>query len=276
MDLPSYRAREVDVRHNTKIKHYLDGFQKHTHCSNPIFKDPRWEDVSAPLSAQKGVSKPKDKMEERADNTKRAVDRIFDIAYINRFDYMITLTIDAEKIDRYDPMAIAEKVKIWLKNAVKRRNLRYLIVPELHKDGAVHMHGLISGDFDYVDSGTVSVPDYEKPIRRETAIARGYDLNSDHVHTVYNIPQWKYGWSTAVACYGDVANAAKYMCKYVTKDLKKIFGKYYYAGGDIIRDPNIELVDSRFDDVPGYARYCEPARMSFKYGIVKDGEYHDE
>lgn len=271
--LPSYIRDGAEVLHNTKTKQYLDGFERYTFCSRPIFKEDRWEEIGREEAFR---SKPKDNMEQRDDNCKRAIERLFDIAYLNRFDSMITFTVDQDKLDRYDPKVISDKLKVWLRNRVFRNDLRYLIVPELHKDGAVHMHGLIAGDIKYVDSGTVLVPGYDKPIKRETAIARGYDLSSDDVHDVFNVPAWNYGWSTAVMCYGDVANAAKYMCKYVTKDLKKIFGHYYYAGGNIVRDPPIELGDRRFADIPGTCHYIPEGKISFKYGMLKEGRYIDE
>lgn len=273
MDRPSFIKDGAEVLHNQKTKLYLDGFEKYTFASRPIFKDPRFEEIKDPAPFR---SKPQDKMEQRDDNCKRAIERLFDIAYLNRFDYMITLTVDQKKLDRYDPRAVSDKVKTWLRNQVYRHDLRYLIVPELHEDGAVHMHGLISGDLEYPDSGTVLVPGYDKPMRRELAIAKGFDMDADTTHTVYNIPAWKYGWSTAVACYGDVANAARYMCKYVTKDLKKIFGNYYYAGGGIVRNPEIELGDTRFTDMPGNIHYIPEGKISFKYGTLKEGIYYDE
>ena len=65
-----------------------------------------------------------------------------DIAFCNRFDYFLTWTLDPKLIDRYDPEIVGKKVRSFLTNASNRKGFQYIVVPELHKDGAIHLHGL--------------------------------------------------------------------------------------------------------------------------------------
>ena len=151
---------------------------------------------------------------------RRARAAVRDLALSNRFDWFVTLTLDGSKIDRYDPAAIVRKVGQWLSNAVRRRGLKYVLVPEYHKDGAIHFHGFMSGDLGAVPSGHKD---------------RGG-------HEVFNLSAWPFGFSTAIRPYGDHAAAVAYCCKYISKQDDKIGGRWYYSGGDLAR-PKVTYLD---------------------------------
>lgn len=80
-------------------------------------------------------------------NISRAKSKIFEYAYCNDWDYFITLTIDPEKLDRYDLQTYIKKLGQFISNYKKNHGSKiwYLLVPEKHKDGAYHLHGLVSG-----------------------------------------------------------------------------------------------------------------------------------
>ena len=75
----------------------------------------------------------------------------------------VTLTLDQTQVDRYDMAAITRKLNAWLSNQVQRRGLIYVLVPERHKDGAIHFHGFFNDVLDRVDSGTMIPPGGGKP-----------------------------------------------------------------------------------------------------------------
>lgn len=79
---------------------------------------------------------------ERSNFAKR---QIIEYGLNNKFNYFFTLTTDAKKIDRDNPELINDKIRKFFNNFKERYDseLRYLFVPELHKDGRVHFHGLI-------------------------------------------------------------------------------------------------------------------------------------
>lgn len=237
----------VLVYHNTKAKIYPNGQQKITICSKPIYKSEYWEliDDSEPISKPKNMDN-----EVRADSVKRAKERIFDIAMCNQFDYFVTWTLDAEKINRYDSTDISKKLKKFLNNMVQRHNARYLVIPEHHQDGAIHMHGLLSGDFEMVDSG------------KKTKDGK----------TIYNMPQWTLGFSTAIKLDEHKERVSRYITKYVTKEFKKIFGSFYYAGGHgLVRKPPVKLYDVDYDSMDYPEHRPESVNLWFKY-INTDSE----
>ena len=242
---PYNRSAEGLIYHNTKAKVYPDGTRKVTYCTEAIFKEDGWELCEALKDPPDIQSKPKDMTNDpRSDNVKRAKDKVFDIALLNRFEYFVTLTLDKEKIDRFDAKAVSKVLRKSFNNFQQRYNAKYLLIPEHHKDGAIHMHGLLSGDFKLIDSG------------KRTKDGR----------PIYNLPQWKYGFSTAIEITGEQSNVAKYITKYISKDFHKIFGAFYYAGGkDLKRTPPILLYDTEYEQINAKEYTNEASGRSFKY-----------
>lgn len=142
---------------------------------------------------------------------RRARTAVFDLAYCNDFSEMITLTLDPAKIDRYDYRTIVRKLNRWLSNRVQRRGFRYVIVPELHEDGAIHFHGLCNDVLTRVDSGHK---------------AKGGKV-------IYNLPEWDLGFTTCVMLNGVYEAACRYVCKYISKSQGKVGGRYYLSGGGL-------------------------------------------
>lgn len=190
-----------------------------------------WEEVQPGrrLSARP-QAREKDKRSEGADmdrSMRRARAKLRRMALANEFEYFVTLTLDKEKIDRYDPKAIMQRVNRWLDNMVRRHGLRYFLVPEQHKDGAFHFHGFFAGEgLQIVDSG--------------------------HQHdgrTVYNLPQWAYGFSNAQRLYGTYSAAVGYVCKYIGKqDGARPMGRWYYSGG-ALKEPPKEYMTVDYRDI---------------------------
>ena len=210
---------------------------------------------------------------QRAENGKRAARRarrkVSDYV-MAEYDlkYFITLTLNGEDFPRDDINGACKKLNNWLRNRVQRDGLKYVIVPELHKDGkCIHFHGFINGALRLVDSGTVIPPEGGRPIRRETARRNGIDLQA--CHTVYNIPDWLYGFTTAVEIYGDRAGAAAYICKYITKQYElsqtwdstssrtKIAGRYYWHSNNL-REPLVKFNNVKYEQETG-KEYDTPA-----------------
>ena len=80
-------------------------------------------------------------------NIRRAKTNVSDYVKTNvDLNYFVTYTLDSQKIDRYDEKVIYEKMRNWLSDRVKRKNFKYILVPEQHKDGAWHFHGFTNQD----------------------------------------------------------------------------------------------------------------------------------
>lgn len=183
---------ETQALYNTRVQYFGDEFTKVSCFSKPIFNPHGYE----PHKPKGRTSYSQDtKNESRKDSVKRAKDKVFQIAFANDFKYFVTLTLDENKISRNDVDRIKSALGQWLKNLVSRYGVFYVLVPEYHADGrSIHFHGLFGGNLKVVDSGTVLAPGVERPMKLEKAVRRGLT----NLRTVYNLPQWSYGFSTAI------------------------------------------------------------------------------
>ena len=201
-----------DVLYNARIKLYPNDILKYT-VFNKLIYNPEKAELINKFNKRYDYTKSDDPIT-RDDSLKRSKDKIFDIAFMNAdlWEYMVTLTLDKDKIDRYDKKEVNKKIKKWLGHLVERNNVNYLIIPELHKDGAIHFHGLISGNL-------------------KLEFSNHYDNNN---RPIYNLLNWKYGFSTCVPLDDNRVAVCKYITKYVTKSTTKILGNIYYCGGHFI------------------------------------------
>ena len=264
---------EGSVKRNSVVRIYPDHVFQITCFSRPTYRANGWEASDADEERRRRqefkeahadiMQEAGEDARERGDNLRRAKQAIYDLAALNDWKYFITLTLDQEQIDRYNPKEVGQRVGKWLANMVQRREgFSYLVVPEHHKDGAIHFHGLISDGLNMVDSGTVKVPGKKKPIKRETA--RRQKIPEDQQTPIFNIADYKLGYSSAIPTYGSRDAMSRYMTKYITKDLQKIFGKRYWTGGDVRRKPRSVALQLDFDKLPEEAH-----PLPYGLGFVK-------
>lgn len=236
----------ADVGYTCKYKIYRDGSTAIVAADRPIFRPAYWE-PNKPTSCGHDISSTQDidaeDLERRhKDNIRRsrqrAVTAVRDYCLSNEFAYFVTLTLDQTRIDRYSVPDIVKAMRYWCDNQVRRKGLYYILVPERHKDGAIHFHGFFPAGVDVVDSGTIVPVGGGRPKRPRSKRERERML-SDGGHVVYNLPDWKYGYSTAIALYGSYQSAVSYVCKYVSKAVEKIGGRWYYSGGKL-RKPDLQ------------------------------------
>ena len=208
-------------------------------CSSDQWYHPAgWEEnTNRPREPTKPAPREAGKKSEGQDqirSMRRARANLRRLALANEFRYFVTLTLDDRQVDRYDPKAIMRKVNRWLDNSVRRNGLNYILVPELHRDGAIHFHGFFAGSgLAVADSGTIRRPGDKKPRKprskkqREEWLAEGGQI-------VYNLPQWGLGFSTALELRGEYPQAVSYVCKYIGKqECQRPMGRWYYSGGSL-------------------------------------------
>ena len=240
-----------EVTYTGRIKHYPNGDQEIMACSKPIFRMSGWEERNAEKARRRKAGADDQKGTARAIRRARAAVR--DIAMCNPMSYFVTLTLDGSKVDRHDMTAITRKLNAWLSNQVQRRGLKYVLVPERHKDGAIHFHGFFNDALPVTDSGTIVPPGGGKPRRPRSKAQRAEWLQAGG-QVVYNLPGWSLGFTTAMDLYGEYSRAVSYVCKYIGKDMgehgsaEKIGGRWYYSGGDLAA-PEIEYADIEWRDL---------------------------
>jgi len=155
------------------------------------------------------VNKPKLKLSE--DSLQRSVRRsrtmISDYVRCNDFELFVTFTFDPKKVDRYDLLSTYLKMQGWLhRQSRKYYDFKYIIVPERHKDGAIHFHALIAG--------------YGGFLKKTNVLQNN--------KRVYNVTGFKFGFTNAQYLDNDIAKTTAYLCKYITKDMVLISNRRRY------------------------------------------------
>lgn len=229
-----------------KVRIYPDGSMDLIAASREIFdlapKPPRKRGKAKEKAQAEPKPDPKPENIERAMRRARAAVR--QLALANEFEWFVTLTLDPAKIDRYDPVEVVKKMGQWADNRVRRKGLKYILVPEHHKDGAIHFHGFFNGALRAEDSG----------------------LRDKNGRQVFNLPDWTLGFTRAVKLYGDYHAAVGYTCKYIGKGTGKIGGRWYYSGGDLAK-PEEQEIDMAYHELMD--AYREEFAEQYGAGWVK-------
>lgn len=258
-----------EISYNARVKIYPDGTQKVLCCSTSCFREKGWESRRGNgTNVRKSVEDVDEASAERLPSdraARRAREQVRDMGLCSDFALFVTLTLDGSHIDRYDMAAITRKLNAWLSNQVQRRGLRYVLVPERHKDGAIHFHGLFNDALERSDSGTIIPHSGGRPRKPRSAAQRAAML-ADGGRVVWNLPGWSLGFTTALELVGDYSKAVGYVCKYIGKQGDKPGGRWYYSGGDL-RRPAEFLADLDYHELrahPGAYEFSVPeAKRSF-------------
>lgn len=152
---------------------------------------------------------------------KRSKNIIYKLACNNKpWDYFVTFTFNSDKVDRYNFSEVSKKLSKWIDNIKQKygcKDMGYIIVPEKHKDGAWHFHGLFKNcdNLNFIDSG----------------------IKDKQGRTIYNISNYKFGFTTATKL-SDIDKAVSYILKYISKDL---FGDNLKGKKRYWRSKNLEM-----------------------------------
>ena len=244
-------AQTIDgIRCNTIIKRYPGGKARAVCANRRIFRIPgyeeylprshqQWPELPDPEGeyailerkaiAYDGLPTPAEQAKAAANLNRarrRAAAAVTDYAFANPFKFFVTLTFDRQRVDRWNDAEVLRVTKNWLDNMVRRAGLAYVLVPERHKDGAIHFHGFFNDAVEGVDSG--------------------HKTQSGQI--IYNLPRWPWGFTTAMEVYGEYGAAVGYVCKYITKGGEKVGGRWYYHGGQLAK-PDVEYLNTDWDTV---------------------------
>ena len=233
MDRMSRNASEL--KHSAIVYTYPCGVVDIVH-STAGFMEAGWEAAGAKPQPHERRSREKGKVAEGADlerSMRRARAKLRRLALANDFKWFVTLTLNPRMIDRNDGAAVARALGQWADNMVRRKGLKYILVPELHRKGGIHFHGFFNDAVKVTDSGHKD--------------AAG--------HPIYNLPEWTLGFTTAIELYGDYPSAVGYVTKYIGKDDVRPMGRWYYSGGALAEPRKVYADLDRAELLVEYAGY---------------------
>lgn len=180
---------------------------------------------------------PKNTVNERklGNNMIRAKTKVMEYALCNPWDYFCTFTIDGSRYDRYSfkeyYQAFAKFISNLNRSLPEERKIHYLLIPEMHIDGAWHVHGLLR-----------NLPESELAINRN-----GFQTWGRYAD--------KFGFMT-ISRIKDIDACSKYIMKYITKDMSKnnsaLGCHIYYASnglkkGEVLHKGKVRLIDCDWD-----------------------------
>lgn len=134
------------------LKSYSDG-----DCRLLVYKNPRVK--SNLLSFKDNSNNSSSNYDVEQNKMKRVFEirrKIFDYSKENSFEYFGTFTFNSSFEDNESRFKEMKRYLEVIRTRAKRADieLRYIVVPELHKSGLIHFHGLFGGfKLNLVDSG---------------------------------------------------------------------------------------------------------------------------
>lgn len=218
--------------------------QNKVFMQNP-FNDDKWEY----LEEIKEVDEDKVSESVRC-SMSRTIKKIYDVGRSNEWEWFFTLTFNPDIVDSLDYSICSQKLSYWLNNMRKTcPAMKYLVVPEQHESGRWHFHGLFSNvsELEFNLSGKYT----------------------DDGKEIFNVGNYKLGWSTAIKLDGDFAIVG-YMTKYITKSLCEMTKgrkRYWYSRNCDLPIIDVFDLEESFESVINRFDLSE-ARILTKQGYV--------
>ncbi len=201
-------------------------------------------------------------IEEHFDNVsqeslRRTKSKIYDYARCNQWEYFVTFTFSKDKVNRYDYSECTKKLSKWLNNLKsKNKDLKYVVVPERHKDGAFHFHGLFSG----LNQKEIKYSG-RNVIKRVKSENRSKFIKTSQ--QIFLFSSYKLGWMSATKVQSQ-ERCCMYITKYITKDLCSVtFGKKRYWAS---RNLDVPFEETLYLDVTD--------RFILKGELTEEATYH--
>jgi len=245
--------------YNVKVQQFNNEIQLSMYKYGISTKEQKQNDkINIKNNKQRSASsKQSDKVsiENKIRSTRRTKQSIYNIARANEWEYFATFTFEK---DRYDYHLCKSRLQKYLNNTKTRKcsDMEYLIVPELHKDGAVHFHGLLKGNIQDIlclsfEYGKMALKNYNHGISQ---IEKIKDTNRVAMYITKYITK---------DLLNSVQNAQRYFC---SNGCKRAVEKTYYV--DDMTD--FEFIENNFPDYDiSYLKNCENKGYKVSYIQLK-------
>lgn len=160
---------------------------------------------------------------------KKVKNNIINLAFnYNKWEYFITLTFDFREIGEYSHEKAITMLTKWIDNQKhQNKNMTYLLVPEFHKSGRLHFHGLVA-----------NVPNWKLKEARNPKTNR---LIKENGLQIYNLENYKIGYTT-ISKIQNQEKVSNYISKYATKELITLKNKKRYWYSRNLEKPKIDYL----------------------------------
>lgn len=161
----------------------------------------------------------------------RAKRKVIDYGLNNEWTHFVTVTYDRKKIDRNNAEVVRLSTMKALNNYRNRydKDFAYLLIPEPHKDGAVHFHGfIILGD------------------TNQDQLTQRY-CHKTHKHYYISEYLFKRFGANRLESINSLEYSSYYISKYTTKDNSRVFNRYYFASKGLTTAQDIAELEETQD-----------------------------
>lgn len=193
--------------YNVRVKTFSDGSKQYFYCDSVKEREYKKARKDYCLDPEEKVG---DSHRSLTVSLKRTRQIVYDIARSNNWDWFITLTFNPEIVNSFDYEECCDAIKKYTRH-LHYDGLEWLLVPELHKSGRYHFHGLIKGYLDVVPS---------------------------KIKDIYNVADYDIGFTTASIIQSH-ERVATYITKYLTKELAVPKGKKRYWSSRGLQRPSV-------------------------------------
>lgn len=170
---------------------------------SPSAREAGWEKEGAESTesvAERSARYDADSNERFQESISRTKSLVRQYARCNDWKYFFTFTLSPEKWDRFNLKDFYRSFSKMVNNLNYRRfdgnKLKYVIIPEQHKNGAWHMHGIMNG------------------------LPEGELIENEHGYLDWPRYSEKYGYCS-ISVIRDMDACSLYITKYVTKEMFK-------------------------------------------------------
>lgn len=233
------------INYNTKITSYPNGYREIIHKKSGMVKMKEGftmtdKEVEARIAAAQRPVTQSEQEERTAKQEFRIKRKIRQLILANPFDYFCTLTLNPEKVNSLDYEASKKRLLTWCKNQRDRKGrFDWLFVPEFHKSGRVHFHGVIG-------NSQLNFSEAANQKTGKSVIRQG--------RQVYNLLDWKNGFSDCERIENK-DKTASYMTKYITKELMSnpnMANKPRYFRSQGLIEPEMTFTDTDDEQYSGF------------------------
>ncbi len=202
-----YNVKISQYLESTEVVYYSNGILGHTKEKDSILveRDNELQELYSFIAF--GTKQPQKKAPENPLHSlfvsyNRTKNKIYNYARDNKWEWFLTFTFDPKKVDSFDYDIITETMRLflWYVKRTSKTDTKYLIVPEKHKSGRYHLHGVFSN--------------MDMSLWKMTF--------SGHLTKgglpIYNIKGFPYGFTTATQVQSST-RVSHYIAKYITKDM---------------------------------------------------------
>ena len=154
----------------------------------------------------------------------RSVRMVRELAACNPWQFFVTITLSpANWQNRYTPDGLQDVIKAMVRRWRRKDktgsaycpDFKYLFIPEMHKDGAIHLHGFVN-----CMPPAECIPYTMADVNSSKSLPKKICDKVRAGETVYHSPTWEklFGYNTFEPI-SDLDKASSYVVKYVSKEI---------------------------------------------------------